>query len=389
MCLPALVWGQNAGVTSPSAQIIYTNQVNARVPWSINIVKVPRTGARYEVQSTHAHASVLGMTPLSSQVELMEPQLGRPVAAINGDFYTREKAYAGDPRGVQIVNGEILRNPSGGVSFWVDVMGDPHLGQVTSQFQVIWPNGTSSPCGLNEDRTPDVIVLFTPTLGDSTKTSGGREFILVKEGKSPWLPLKAGKTYTARVREVKEKGNTPLAPGEVVLSLGPGAAKTAPPLQPNAIVKFTTESLPSLRGSKTALSGGPILVHDGKRQKIKPPSTGSYEFSSMLERHPRSAIGWNKECYFLVEVDGRQEKLSVGMTLEELSACMIQLGCEEAMNLDGGGSATLWFGGKVVNSPCDGFERNIANSLVVVQKPARTTASTRPTDNPNSQHNEQ
>ena len=37
-----------------------------------------------------------------------------------------------------------------------------------------------------------------------------------------------------------------------------------------------------------------------------------------MERHPRSAVGWNADSYFLVEVDGRQRGLSVGMTLEEL-----------------------------------------------------------------------
>ena len=88
----------------------------------------------------------------------------------------------------------------------------------------------------------------------------------------------------------------------------------------------------------------------------------------MLERHPRTAIGWNAGNYFLVEVDGRQENLSVGMTLDELADYMARLGCEEAMNLDGGGSATLWFDGKVRNSPCDGKERPVANSLVFTRK---------------------
>ena len=69
-----------------------------------------------------------------------------------------------------------------------------------------------------------------------------------------------------------------------------------------------------------------------------------------------------------MEVDGRQKSLSVGMTLDELSAYLRKLGCNEAMNLDGGGSATLWCTGKVRNSPCDGQERAIANSLIVVRR---------------------
>jgi len=97
----------------------------------------------------------------------------------------------------------------------------------------------------------------------------------------------------------------------------------------------------------------------------------------MTERHPRSAIGWDARHLYLVEVDGRQENLSVGMTVEELAGHMARLGCSDAMNLDGGGSATLWCAGKIRNSPCDGRERPIANALVVLRKPSATAGSGR------------
>ncbi|MEW6161163.1 MAG: phosphodiester glycosidase family protein, partial [Verrucomicrobiota bacterium] len=44
------------------------------------------------------------------------------------------------------------------------------------------------------------------------------------------------------------------------------------------------------------------------------------------------------------------------------------LGCDEAMNLDGGGSAVCWVYGQVMNSPSEGRERGMANGLVVVQR---------------------
>ena len=88
----------------------------------------------------------------------------------------------------------------------------------------------------------------------------------------------------------------------------------------------------------------------------------------MRERHPRSAIGWNARHFFLIQVDGRQEHLSAGMTLEELGAfARDRLGCTQVMNLDGGVSSTLWADGRVRNHPCDaGREHDIANALVVV-----------------------
>ena len=70
----------------------------------------------------------------------------------------------------------------------------------------------------------------------------------------------------------------------------------------------------------------------------------------------------------MVEVDGRQLDDSVGMTFPELAAYMLKLGCTEAMNFDGGGSATMWAFGRVQNSPSEGQERPSPNSLIVVKK---------------------
>ena len=66
------------------------------------------------------------------------------------------------------------------------------------------------------------------------------------------------------------------------------------------------------------------------------------------------------------------------MTLNELAAYLVELGCEEAMNLDGGGSATLWYDGKVRNHPCDGYEREVANCLIVCKK---TVGTRKPIEN--------
>ena len=86
-------------------------------------------------------------------------------------------------------------------------------------------------------------------------------------------------------------------------------------------------------------------------------------------RNPRTAIGWNDKEFFFVVVDGRSKELSIGVRFAELADLMVELGCKEALNLDGGGSTTLWLGGKVVNHPSEkGVERNVANALVLVRK---------------------
>jgi hypothetical protein len=346
----------------------YTNYQAPEVPLSIHLVRFERSNSRLEVHSMHAGRGVLGLSTLSAQTRLIDPAIGTPVAAVNGDFYQRDKTYAGDPRGLQILDGELLHGPNGGASFWIDAQGQPRTTNILSLFQVTWPNGTATPLGVNGDRGTNGIELYTPAIGTSTHTIGGRELVLERQGPGPWLPLEIGRTYHARVREVRETGDTPMEPATIVLSIGPRLLNTVPNLETGAVLRLSMATFPNLRGAKTAISGGPVLVRGGKRQKIQPASVENYEFSSMLERHPRTAIGWNKQYFYLVEVDGRQKELSVGMTLDELSAWLQKQGCEEALNFDGGGSATLWYNGKVQNSPCDRVERGIANSLMVIRK---------------------
>jgi exopolysaccharide biosynthesis protein len=57
------------------------------------------------------------------------------------------------------------------------------------------------------------------------------------------------------------------------------------------------------------------------------------------------------------------------MTLAELSDFLIGLGCQEAINLDGGGSTELILGDQILNSPCYGRERSTASGLLVVRVP--------------------
>lgn len=55
------------------------------------------------------------------------------------------------------------------------------------------------------------------------------------------------------------------------------------------------------------------------------------------------------------------------MNFAEQAKLMLRLRCTEALNLDGGGSSTLWLDGKVVNSPSDGQPRAVGNSLILLR----------------------
>jgi hypothetical protein len=350
--------GTNAAPARPARGFSYHRDDIARGPWSIHVVKVDRSSGNLELHTALGKGAGFGLTPLSGQVKALPAELGRPVAAINGDYYRDEGSYAGDPKGLQIMRGELVSGPCDWTCFWVDPAGNPQMTNVASRFEVAWSTGEKMPFGLNEERTRNTAVLYTAIVGSSTRTSKGRDLILERHGTNSWLPLRVGQTYSARVKEAPENGNAPVTPDTMVLSIGPELLSRVPQTPPGAVLQISTATLPDLNGVTTAIGGGPAIVRDGK----------AIARDEVNIRNPRAAIGWNRAHLYLVEVDGRQRYLSVGMTNQELSDYMISLGCESAMSLDGGGSATCWVYGQVMNRPSEGFERPMANALVLVQK---------------------
>ncbi|MBL9173768.1 MAG: phosphodiester glycosidase family protein [Verrucomicrobiales bacterium] len=347
----------------------YVHDVDSSVPWSIHIFKVSRQRQDLVFTTLLGNSNRLGMAVLSEQMKGFPVSLGTPLAAINGDFYINEPEPLGDPRDLQILNGELISAPAGHACFWINAAGQPQTTNVTSQLRVVWPDNTSAPIGLNEVREPAAVVLYSAAAGRQTWTRDGTELVLERDGDHPWIPLRPGTTLHARVRSVRDGGASPLDPGTLVLSAGPKAGPAIRSVTAGSRLQLVLETFPDLSGVQTAIGGGPTLVRNGRPMS----------WSGFLLRHPRSAIGWNDDHVFLVEVDGRQSDLSVGMTFPELAEYLVKLGCREAINFDGGGSATMWTMGHVVNSPSEGQERAGANSLVIyLRRPTAPDSARQP-----------
>jgi hypothetical protein len=354
------------------AGVAYRNDRIASEPWSIHLVQVDRSRPDLGFYSAHARNQILGVSMLGDQARAIPAQVGQVIAGVNGDFYIRDhRTYAGDPRGIQIIQGELVSGPST-VCVWFDAAGNPHLDEVKGRFEVTWPDGRRTPFGLNEERTGGTAVLYTPSYGSSTRSpEEGREILLERDGDNPWLPLRAGQTYQARVKQVREGGDSKIAPGTLVLSLGTRLAPLAEAVPVGTVIRLSTATTPDLSGAQAAIAGGPAIIKDGVPFKLTQQPTGTsgnYSEASKYQRHPRSAIGWSPTHVYLVTVDGRQPGLSVGMKLAELAQYMVELGCTDAMNLDGGKSAQMWMKGQIMNDPCQG-EDTVANSIFVIRKP--------------------
>ena len=119
-------------------------------------------------------------------------------------------------------------------------------------------------------------------------------------------------------------------------------------------------------------NGIPQLIKNGTIDITWQREKASKSFVEM--RHPRTAVAKLKDGKFLLmTVDGRQPGVSVGMSLQELAEYLLSIGATDAMNLDGGGSTTMFLDGKIVNTPSDREgERKVSDAIVVtLRKNAR------------------
>ena len=120
------------------------------------------------------------------------------------------------------------------------------------------------------------------------------------------------------------------------------------------------------------VGGVPQLIKNGKVDITWEQEKTTKSF--VKTRHPRTAVAMLKDGRFLmVTVDGRSES-SGGISLADLANLLLELGATDAMNLDGGGSTTMYLNGKVVNHPSDKEgERKVSDVLIVTQRPALVT----------------
>jgi hypothetical protein len=112
--------------------------------------------------------------------------------------------------------------------------------------------------------------------------------------------------------------------------------------------------------AREVVSGHPTLLAGGQVR-------GNNGDGLCTARHPRTAIGFDgaKTKMFLAVIDGRATG-RIGMTCDEMIGLFQGLGASDALNLDGGGSSTMWLGNAgVLNYPSDGQQRVVANHLAI------------------------
>ncbi len=125
----------------------------------------------------------------------------------------------------------------------------------------------------------------------------------------------------------------------------------------NGDLELAARELLPAEPSGDLLQAGPLLVAAGevlirRGEDAEGFSAGSRQFDSDITegRYPRAALGLGERELIAVVCEGRADD-EAGLTMAELAEAMAELGAVEAINLDGGGSASLVIGGELVNTP--------------------------------------
>ena len=274
------------------------------------------------------------------------------IAGVNGDFF--DIGDTGAPLGIGrdrqrgLLHG---RYTGWNSAFSFDADGVPQIGPL----QVVTRIKQRPGLKITNVNSPSVAIggigLYTPAWG---RTSGNR----VVDGQTT-------KVRMVQVRNGKVVRNATRLPsgkaikGRMLVGRGDGAFALRA-LKVGRRVTF----VPRLVGApKMAITGNQFLIDEGIVKVVDD-----------RELHPRTAIGIDRDLHriLLLVIDGRQQ-FSRGYTMVELAEMMMELGADEALNLDGGGSSTMIArrpngAVKVINSPSDGVERSVPNGVSITYR---------------------
>lgn len=289
------------------------------------------------------------------------------IAGTNGDFF--DIGNSSSPLSTLIVDGGLIRSPRVDPDFSTLAIldsGRAFIEDVTSAGVLREPDGVNVKLNAYNDITipANGAVIFdtnwplgTHKLSYSSWMNGQEVTVVLVDDQGYVLEVKTGPftsadlsvssfpfVFSAQTEVVSEDGN--VFSDELLLVGNPKyeivargtSAQSASLLKPGDSVNISYGIMEFIPGIETAFAGKPVLVSNGKKL------SGLNNYTSIQGNTvaPRTAVGISedRDVLYMVVVDGRLSGAR-GMTLDELADLMISLGCQEALNLDGGGSSML------------------------------------------------
>jgi exopolysaccharide biosynthesis protein len=346
-----------------SRQIKPSEKETARTA-TINALRLDLKKARLDV--VHALDAAIGVETTSS----IARRYGA-FAAINAGFFRLDRSiFNGEAAGVLMIDHKLLSESfANRIAFFISNRGNQtaiafaHL-EINGSIEI--KNKTFRLSGINRQRKDDDIIEFTPEFHRTTLTDNSGLEIIVRNGKIAAISNGKGSSL------IPENGYVISAGAKMREQLLP-VLKIGNKVKLSSGILHKGNDFPTEESNRTTIAfstaedivgGVPQLIKNGKIEITWEREKSSKSF--VETRHPRTAIARIKDGRaLLVTVDGRSEA-SAGMSLQELAEMLLEMGATDAMNLDGGGSTTMFLDGKVVNKPSDKEgERPVSDAILV------------------------
>lgn len=307
--------------------------------------------------------SIWGTRNIQDAAAYMENNGMRPLVGINADYFSFK---TGIPMGYTIIDGELASTDGAGqdaVGFRAD--GSGYIGWLDINTTLSDGQNSVDIMYINKwcQAGFDPIYLFTDKFGSSTKTQSNCIFVTCtpKSGR-----LRIGETLTLTVDDIFEyNGDVAIPDGKIIIAMDTsGIGECYSFLKSLRVGQEVTVRNDASDGTWNEIENGMSTV--GGRLIANGEARSGFEAGAA----PRTAVGIKADGNIIFYViDGRQKGYSYGTQLSTLALRMKELGCVDAINLDGGGSTSIAgvFPGSdvmtVVNHPSDGALRNVANFI--------------------------
>lgn len=308
---------------------------------------------------------VSGTYTLEEMVEYAENNGYKVIAGINGDIFDTR---SGTPRGMVIHNGNIVT--SGYHSDRVIVFDENNevsMATVGIKYSLSTKiDSDTYKTDINYFNVPDGgaggLFLYNRNFSSSSKTIGERVEVVIE---AEDIQMAVNKKIKGKIKSVVNTKDTKIGDSQLVLSTSKDSiyGEWLSKMEVGESIELSCEETASgLAKAKEAVGLYYSIVENG------------IMVTSGKNVNPRTAIGVKKDgTLVFYAVDGRQNDKSKGLNIEELANHMIELGCVDAWNLDGGGStqmvvrqAGLDVKAKLKNSPSGGAARKVSNGILLV-----------------------
>ena len=292
------------------------------------------------------------------------------IAAINGGFFKGNKTTGAPEHAYKIDDTWYADSATArSVLGWNKGADGLMVGRLKNDWSLMVGERELPISRVNQQRTPQSKILYTPAYSNRTMTGPGGIEIGIGDDVVKFI-------HTDQCNSIIPKNGYVYSIGERVSFNLAGIEVGMPASVMHECLGYEIEDPKQpleesdWDGFDYIVNGLPILIADGQKvQSFAPEGIEKIVPRTIISgKHPRTAVGLLENGNWLfVVVDGRQARHSMGMTINELADYMLAQGCVEAINLDGGSSATMFLQGNIANRPGrSGKERGVSDAIVIL-----------------------